>query len=127
MPLTATISPFKIAGWAFKRAFQQADPQILSQCIGLEVLCPEDVTGSVIQRPANTPCGNGRNGYRGHFTKVIAKVPLAKCMITAAPALLYHGRAKFRMSFSDYESVPYEVQRKLAEDYSKTEKKNLVA
>ncbi|MFN8250545.1 MAG: elongation factor G [Ferruginibacter sp.] len=120
---------FKIAGLqAFKQAFQQADPQILEPVYRLEVLCPEDVTGSVISDLQTRRAVMEGMDTEGHFTKVIAKVPLAEMHDYSSTLRSFtHGRAKFRMNFSDYESVPYEVQRKLAEDYSKTEKEELVA
>ena len=120
---------FKIAGLqAFKQAFQQADPQILEPVYRLEVLCPEDVTGSVISDLQTRRAVMEGMDTEGHFTKVIAKVPLAEMHDYSSTLRSFtHGRAKFRMNFSDYESVPYEVQRKLAEEYSKTEKEELVA
>lgn len=120
---------FKIAGLqAFKQAFQQADPQILEPIYRLEVLCPEDVTGSVISDLQTRRAVMEGMDTEGHFTKVIAKVPLSEMHDYSSNLRSFtHGRAKFRMSFADYESVPYDVQRKLAEEYSKTEKEELVA
>jgi elongation factor G len=37
------------------------------------------------------------------------------------------GRAKFRLHFIDYEAVPFEIQRKLADEYNKVAKEELVA
>ncbi len=120
---------FKIAGLqAFKQAFQQADPQILEPIYKLEVLCPEEVTGSVISDLQTRRAVMEGMDTEGHFTKVIAKVPLVEMHDYSSNLRSFtHGRAKFRMSFSEYEAVPYEVQRKLAEEYSKTEKEELVA
>lgn len=120
---------FKIAGMqAFRQAFQQADPNILEPVYHLEVLCPEDVTGGVIGDLQTRRAIMVGMDTEGHFTKVIARVPLSEMHDYSSTLRSFtHGRAKFRMSFADYEQVPYEIQRKLTDDYSKTEKEELVA
>lgn len=54
---------------------------------------------------------------------MLAKVPLAE-MDSYCSSLrsITQGRAKFKMSFLAYEAVPFELQRKLVDDYSKTAK-----
>lgn len=120
---------FKIAGMqAFRQAFQQADPNILEPVYHLEVLCPEDVTGGVIGDLQTRRAIMVGMDTEGHFTKVIARVPLSEMHDYSSTLRSFtHGRAKFRMSFADYEQVPYEIQRKLTDEYSKTEKEELVA
>ena len=120
---------FKIAGMqAFRQAFQQADPNILEPVYHLEVLCPEDVTGSVIGDLQTRRAVMVGMDTEGHFTKVIARVPLSEMHDYSSTLRSFtHGRAKFRMSFAEYEQVPYEIQRKLTDDYSKTEKEEMVA
>lgn len=128
-PVDSNDISFKIAGLqAFRQAFQQADPQILEPVYHLEVLCPEDVTGGVISDLQTRRAVMEGMDTEGHFTKVIAKVPLAEMHGYSSNLRSFtHGRAKFRMSFADYEPVSFEVQRKLAEEYSKAEKEELVA
>ncbi len=128
-PVDSNDISFKIAGLqAFRQAFQQADPQILEPVYHLEVLCPEEVTGGVISDLQTRRAVMEGMDTEGHFTKVIARVPLAEMHGYSSNLRSFtHGRAKFRMSFADYEPVSYDVQRKLAEDYSKTEKEELVA
>jgi elongation factor G len=120
---------FKIAGLqAFRQAFQQADPQILEPMYHVEVLCPEDLTGSVIGDLQTRRAIVEGMDSEGHFTKVIAKVPLSEMHEYSSSLRSFtQGRAKFRMSFLAYEPVPFEIQRKLADDYNKVAKEELVA
>jgi len=128
-PVDSNDISFKIAGLqAFRMAFQHADPRILEPIYHLEVLCPEDVTGAVISDLQTRRAVMEGMDTEGHFTKVIARVPLAEMHDYSSNLRSFtHGRAKFRMSFLDYEPVTFDVQRKLAEEYSKVEKEELVA
>jgi elongation factor G len=64
---------------------------------------------------------------QGHFQKVIAKVPLAEMDgYSSSLRSITQGRAKFTMKFFDYEAVPFDEQRRLIDDYSKTAKEELV-
>ncbi len=127
-PVDSNDISFKIAGLqAFRQAFQQADPQILEPMYHVEVLCPEDLTGSVIGDLQTRRAMVEGMDTEGHFTKVIAKVPLAEMQDYSGNLRSFtQGRAKFRMYFLDYESVPFEIQRKLADDYSKVAREELV-
>ena len=61
-----------------------------------------------------------------HFQKIKAKVPLAEMDgYSSAIRSLTQGRAKFSMSFLEYAAVPYELQKKLMEEYSQQEKLEL--
>lgn len=128
-PVDSNDISFKIAGLqAFRQAFQQADPQILEPIYHVEVLCPEDLTGAVIGDLQTRRAMVEGMDTEGHFTKVIAKAPLAEMQDYSGNLRSFtQGRAKFRMSFSDYEAVPFEIQRKLADDYSKVAKEEVVA
>lgn len=123
-PVDSNDISFKIAGLqAFRQAFQQANPQILEPMYHLEVFCPDNLTGSVIGDLQTRRATVEGMDSEGHFTKVIAKVPLAEMQdYSSNLRSITQGRAKFRMSFLDYESVPMEIQRKLADDYSKVAK-----
>lgn len=128
-PVDSNDISFKIAGLqAFRQAFQQADPQILEPMYHLEVLCSEDLTGAVIGDLQTRRATVEGMDAEGHFTKVIAKVPLAEMQDYSSSLRSFtQGRAKFRMSFLDYEAVPFEIQRKLADEYSKVAKEEVVA
>lgn len=127
-PVDSNDISFKIAGLqAFRQAFQQADPQILEPVYRVEVLCPEDLTGSVIGDLQTRRAMVEGMDAEGHFTKVIAKVPLAEMQEYSSSLRSFtQGRAKFKMHFLDYENVPFEIQRKLADEYSKLGKDELV-
>jgi elongation factor G len=59
----------------------------------------------------------------GHFQKVIAKVPLAEMDgYSSSLRSITQGRAKFKMAIAGYEAVPFDLQRKLIDEYSKTAK-----
>ena len=54
----------------------------------------------------------------GHFQKVIARVPLAEMDgYSSSLRSITQGRAKFKSGFLEYAPVPYEIQKKLAEEY----------
>ena len=56
----------------------------------------------------------------GHFQKIIAKVPLAEMHdFSSSLRSISQGRAKFKMQFDNYASVPYDLQKKLIEEYHK--------
>jgi elongation factor G len=128
-PVDSNDISFKIAGLqAFRQAFQQADPQILEPMYHVEVLCPEDLTGAVIGDLQTRRAMVEGMDTEGHFTKVIAKVPLAEMQDYSSNLRSFtQGRAKFRMHFLEYEPLPFEVQRKLADEYSKVAKEEMMA
>jgi elongation factor G len=120
-PVDSNDISFKIAGLqAFRQAFQQADPQILEPVYHVEVLCPDDLTGAVMGDLQSRRAIVEGIDSEGHFQKVIAKVPLAEMDgYSSALRSITQGRAKFKMSFTAYEAVPFEMQRKLIDDYAK--------
>lgn len=127
-PVDSNDISFKIAGLqAFRQAFQEANPQILEPMYHLEVLCPDHLTGSVIGDLQTRRATVEGMDSEGHFTKVMAKVPLAEMQdYSGNLRSITQGRAKFSMRFLDYEAVPFEVQRKLADDYNKYAKEEVV-
>jgi elongation factor G len=123
-PVDSNDISFKIAGLqAFRQAFQQADPQILEPVYHVEVLCPDDLTGAVMGDLQSRRAIVEGIDSEGHFQKVIAKVPLAEMEgYSSSLRSITQGRAKFKMQFQAYEAVPFELQRKLIDEYSKTAK-----
>jgi elongation factor G len=113
---------FKIAGiMAFKQAFQQADPQVLEPIYGVEVLCPEELTGAVMGDLQSRRGLVEGIDTEGHFQKIMAKVPLSEMHdFSSSLRSLTQGRAKFRMYFDRYEPMSHELQKKLTEDYHKS-------
>jgi elongation factor G len=123
-PVDSNDISFKIAGLqAFRQAFQHADPQILEPIYQVEVLCPDDLTGAVMGDLQSRRAIVEGIDSEGHFQKVIAKVPLAEMDgYSSSLRSITQGRAKFKMRFQSYEAVPFELQRKLIDEYSKTTK-----
>ncbi len=120
-PVDSNDISFKIAGLqAFRQAFQQADPQILEPIYHVEVLCPDDLTGAVMGDLQSRRAIVEGIDSENHFQKVIAKVPLAEMDgYSSSLRSITQGRAKFSMHFQAYEAVPFELQRKLIDEYAK--------
>src|SRR5215204_2019817 len=121
-PVDSNDISFKIAGiMAFKQAFQQADPQILEPVYQIEVLCPEDLTGSVMGDLQSRRGLVEGIDTEGHFQKVIAKVPLSEMHdFSSSLRSITQGRAKFKMKFDSYQPMSFDLQKKLAEEYNKS-------
>lgn len=120
-PVDSNDISFKIAGLqAFREAFKQADPQLLEPIYDVNVLCPDDVVGSVMgDLQTRMAIVNGID-TEGHFQKITAKVPLAYMhMYSSTLRSLSQGRARFTMDFAEYSPVPADMQKKLIEAYSK--------
>jgi elongation factor G len=127
-PVDSNDISFKIAGLqAFRQAFKDADPQILEPVYKVEVLCPDDLTGAVMGDLQTRRAIVEGIDAEGHFQKVVAKIPLAEMDgYSSSLRSLSQGRAKFRSSFFEYAPVPYELQRKLMDEYSRTAKEEVV-
>lgn len=127
-PVDSNDISFKIAGLqAFRQAFKEADPQILEPVYKVEVLCPDDLTGAVMGDLQTRRAIVEGIDAEGHFQKVTAKVPLAEMDgYSSSLRSLSQGRAKFRSHFDEYSPVPYDLQRKLIDEYSKTAKEEVV-
>lgn len=123
-PVDSNNISFKLAGLkAFKDAFGQADPQILEPIYNVEVLCPSDLTGAVMGDLQTRRAFVEGIDTEGHFQKIVAKVPLAEMAdYSSSLRSITQGRAKFRLHFHEYAPVPYDLQKKLNEDYVKTAK-----
>lgn len=126
-PVDSNDISFKIAGlMAFKQAFQEADPQIMEPIYHVEVLCPEDLTGAVIGDLQTRRALVEGMDAEGHFTKVIANVPLSEMHdYSSSLRSITQGRAKFAMKFKEYATVPFDIQKKLQEDYGKLAKEEV--
>jgi elongation factor G len=127
-PVDSNDISFKIAGLqAFRQAFQQADPQILEPVYHVEVLCPDDLTGAVMGDLQSRRAIVEGIDSEGHFQKIIANVPLAEMDgYSSSLRSITQGRAKFKMHLKAYEAVPFDLQRKLVDDYSKVAKEEYV-
>ncbi|MCF8254967.1 MAG: elongation factor G [Bacteroidia bacterium] len=112
---------FKIAGMmAFKDAFHNADPQILEPVYTVEVLCPDEVTGSVMSDLQSRRAMIEGMDISGHYQKITAKVPLSEMQdYQSTLKSLTQGKAKYNMQFDTYHAVSYDIQKKLIEEYQK--------
>jgi elongation factor G len=111
---------FEIAGrMALREALQKAGPVLLEPIMKVEVVTPEDYTGSVIGDL------NSRRGHiqgqdrRGNANVVNAMVPLAN-MFSYVNNLrsMSQGRATFTMQFDHYEQVPSAVAAEIQAKYA---------
>ncbi len=120
-PVDSNDISFKIAGLqAFRQAFQQADPQLMEPIYKVEVLCPDDLTGSVMGDLQSRRAIVEGIDSEGHFQKVIARVPLAEMDgYSSSLRSITQGRAKFKSGFLEYAAVPFEIQRKLIDEHAK--------
>ncbi len=118
-PVDSNDISFRIAGlMAFKQAFQQADPQVLEPIYSVTVLGPDEQTGSIISDLQTRRGIIEGMDTEGHFTKIIARVPLAEMHdYSSTLRSLTQGRAKFRMKFQEYSPVPVDLQRRLIDEY----------
>jgi elongation factor G len=123
-PVDSNDISFKLAGLkAFKEAFSHADPQLLEPINKVEVLTPPELSGSVMGDLQTRRAMVEGIDTEGHFQKIIANVPLAEMDdYSSTLRSITQGRAKFRMRFFEYQTVPFELQKKLHEEYAKHEK-----
>ncbi len=126
-PVDSNDISFKIAGLqAFRQAFKDADPQILEPVYQVEVLCPEDLTGPVMGDLQSRRAIVEGITTESNFQKISAKVPLAEMHdYSSSIRSITQGRAKFNMKFHEYVPVPYELQKKLSEEYHSNLKEEL--
>lgn len=112
---------FKIAGLqAFRQAFSQANPQLLEPIYEIEVYCTDEQVGAVMSDLQTRMAIVEGMQAENHFQKITAKVPLAQMyQYSSSLRSLSQGRARFNMRFLEYAPVAVEVQKKLADAYSK--------
>ena len=116
----SSVLAFEIASRAaFKELREKGNPKLLEPIMKVEVVTPEEYTGSVIGDL------NGRRGQiqnqdvRGNANVVTAMVPLAN-MFGYVNNLrgMSQGRAQFTMQFDHYETVPQAVADEVVKKYS---------
>ncbi|HEY0898724.1 MAG TPA: elongation factor G [Sphingobacteriaceae bacterium] len=122
-PVDSNDISFKIAGMlAFKEAFLQAEPQLLEPIYDLEVIVPAALMGDVMTelQSRRSMIQNMENEKDQQLIR--AKTPLAE-LDKLLPSLrnLSQGRAKVRSKFSGYAPVPYEMQKRISEEFSNLE------
>ena len=98
------------AAAAFKEGARKASPSLMEPIMKLEVVCPDDYTGDIIN-DINSRRGRieGIN-IRGHMKVIDAFVPLAEVFGYATSLRsMSQGRASHTLQVSHYEIVPKEV------------------
>jgi elongation factor G len=122
-PVDSNDISFKIAGMmAFREAFMKSEPQLLEPIYDLEVMVPEDIMGEVMgdlqTRRALIMGMDNRDSYQ----VIKARTPLATLdRYSTTLRSLSQGRARFSQHFSDYSSVPADVQQKLSKNVQMVE------
>jgi elongation factor G len=116
----SSVLAFEIAGRAaFREGARQAKPVLLEPVMKVEVVTPDDFTGSVIGDL------NSRRGQvqgqemRGNATVINAMVPLAN-MFGYINTLrsMSQGRAQYTMQFDHYAQVPSAVAQEIQSKYA---------
>ena len=102
----------------FKSAFQHAAPQILEPMYDVEILCSSDVMGDVMGDLQTRRAMIMGMEASGHYQVIKAVVPLAEMyMYSSTLRSLTQGRAKFKRTFSVYQAVPIDLQKKLIAEH----------
>ncbi|AVX04382.1 elongation factor G [Maritalea myrionectae] len=107
----SSVMAFEIAGRAgFREAIRQAGPKLLEPIMKVEVVSPEEYTGSIIGDLTSRRGQVQGQDVRGNATVIDAFVPLAN-MFGYVNTLrsMSQGRANFVMVFGHYEQVPQNV------------------
>jgi len=114
---------FKIAGMmAFKEAFQMADPKILEPIYEIEVLVPEELMGDVVTDLQGRRSIIVGMDSKGSYHVIKARTPLAELdRYSTSLRSITQGRGNYTGKFAEYAPVPGDIQKKLAEEYKKTE------
>jgi len=118
-PVDSNDMAFKIAGrMAFKESFFKADPKIMEPLYELEVLVPEELMGDVMTDLQTRRSVIMGVDAKGHYQLIKCKTPLAELdKYTTTLRSITQGRASFTSKFSAYALVPYDVQKRLIDEY----------
>jgi elongation factor G len=122
-PVDSNDISFKIAGaQAFKTAFVKADPKILEPIHELEVMVPDDLMGDVMTDLQSRRSIIMGMDSKGSYKVIKAKTPLAEMYkYTTTLRSITQGRASFTTKFSEYATVPMEIQQKLMKEMQEKE------
>lgn len=122
-PVDSNDISFKIAGMmAFKEAFHLADPKILEPIYEVEIKVPEELMGDVVtdlQTRRSVILGMDNIGS---YQIIKAKTPLSELdKYSTSLRSITQGRGSYSGRFTEYAPVPSDIQKKLGEEYKKTE------
>jgi elongation factor G len=115
-PVDSNDISFKIAGMmAFREAFLKSEPQLLEPIYDIEVMVPEDIMGEVMGDLQTRRALIMGMDSRDNYQVIKARTPLATLdRYSTTLRSLSQGRARFTQHFSDFASVPADVQQKLS-------------
>jgi elongation factor G len=121
-PVDSSDIAFKIAAsLAFKNAAEKASPILLEPILNVEVEIPEEYLGDVMG-DLNSRRGKilGTESVANKYQKIKALVPESELYgYSASLRSITQGRGSFHQSFSHYEQVPLEIQKKIVEERKK--------
>ncbi|MEM9921166.1 MAG: elongation factor G [Bacteroidota bacterium] len=106
------------AAAAFKTGFQKAAPKLMEPIYDLEVLCSDEVMGDVMGDLQTRRAMIMGMSAEGHYQKIIAKVPLSELyQYSSSLRSLTQGKAKFSRTFSEFNPVTPDIQKRLIDEY----------
>ena len=122
-PVDSNDISFKIAGMmAFKEAFHLADPKILEPIYEVEIKVPEELMGDVVTDLQSRRAIILGMDSVGTYQIIKAKTPLAELdKYSTSLRSITQGRGSYSGKFTEYAPVPSDIQKKLGEEYKKTE------
>ncbi len=108
----------KAAAMAFKDAVKRAKPIILEPIYDVSVKVPEEFAGSVMGDISSRRGKPQGMDSEGKYTIVKAQVPLKEIHgYSTQIRSMTNGRGTYTMSFSHYDPVPGEIQKKIMDEY----------
>jgi elongation factor G len=116
----SSVLAFEIAARAaFRELREKASPRLLEPVMKVEVVTPEDFTGSVIGDLNQRRGQIQGQDVRGNANVITAMVPLAN-MFGYVNNLrgMSQGRAQFTMQYDHYDQVPQAVAEEVVKKYS---------
>ena len=111
------------ASIAFKRAFLRANPQLLEPVMSINVISPEEYSGSITGMLCSKRGRILGMDTQGNAKVVKAIVPLANMFGFASELRnMTQGRGIFTMHFEHYEAVPFSIAEEVIEKKKETRK-----
>jgi len=107
---------------AFKENFVKADPQLLEPFYHIIVQGPEELTGAIMSNIQTHRANVESMDGEGQFTVITAYLPFAEMQEFGSDLRsITQGRARFTAKFDHYESVSFDMQKKLVSEFKKEE------
>jgi len=108
----------KAAAMAFKDAVKRAKPILLEPIYDVAIKVPEEYAGSVMGDISSRRGKPQGMDSEGKYTIVKAQVPLKEIHgYSTQLRSMTNGRGTYTMSFSHYDPVPGDIQKKIMDEY----------